>query len=189
MIYIRKATPTDAEAIATFLFLAMGDIVYKFIGEENAGKGREFMLHLVKKDNNQYSFQTCWVAEDDGEVVAAVNIYDGAQLRELRAPVLELIQSKYNREFNSEDETQAGEYYIDSLGVDPLQQGKGIGTKLLQALIDEYAIRLKQTLGLLVDEENQNAKRLYLRLGFRPVRKRVLFGKKMEHLQINVDHQ
>jgi ribosomal protein S18 acetylase RimI-like enzyme len=184
MIFVRKAVLNDAEAIATYLFLAMEEIAYKFIGEEDPEKAREFMLHFVKKGNNQYSYENCWVAEDDMKVVAAVNLYSGAQLTELRQPVIEYLRSSFNRDFNPEDETQAGEYYIDSLGVDPNQQSQGIGTKLLQFVIDEYVNKHNQTLGLLVDETNPNAKRLYLKLGFKSMGKKVLFGKNMEHLQI-----
>jgi ribosomal protein S18 acetylase RimI-like enzyme len=184
MIIVRKATLNDSEIIATYLFLAMEEIVYRFIGEKDPGKAREFMLHFVERDNNQYSWQNCWVAEDDMEVVAAVNLYNGAQLSELRQPVIEYLRSRFNKDFNPEDETQAGEYYVDSLGVNPNYQRKGIGSKLLQFVIDEYVGKRNQTLGLLVDEANPNAKRLYLKLGFKSAEKKVLFGKNLEHLQI-----
>ena len=184
MVFVRNATLNDSEIIATYLFLAMEDIVYKFIGEEDAEKAKEFMLHFVEKNNNQYSYQNCWVVEDNMKVVAAINLYDGALLSELRQPVIEYLRSKFDKDFNPEDETQAGEYYIDSLGVNPNQQSKGIGTKLLQFIIDEYVNKRSQTLGLLVDEINPNAKRLYLKLGFKSAGRKVLFGKNMEHLQI-----
>ncbi len=183
MITVRKATLSNSEIVATYLLLAMEKIVYKFINETDPQKAQEFMLHLVKKENNQYSYQNCWVAEDDGEVVAAVNIYNGAQLIELRRPVLEYLASRFNNSFTPDDETQAGEYYIDFIGVNPNQQNKGTGTILLQFLIDEYVTRCKQTLGLLVDYENPNAKKLYTKLGFKSAGKKVLFGKNMEHMQ------
>lgn len=184
MLIVRKALPGDTEAIATCLFLPMEEIVYQFIGEEDLEKAKAFMLHFVEAANNQYSYENCWVAEDHTNVVGAVNLYNGASLSELREPIIEYLRSKFNRAFHFEDETQAGEYYIDSLGVDPTHQKQGIGTQLLQSIIDEYVGKNNHTLGLLVDEENQNAKRLYLKLGFKSSGKRVLFGKKMEHLQI-----
>ena len=127
---VRKATLKDSESIAAHLFLAMEDIVYSFIGEEDLENARAFMLHFVGKSNNQYSYQNCWVAEDEMKVVAAINIYNGALLTELRQPILEYLTSKFTNHFSPEDETQAGEYYIDSLGVDPDHQNKGIGSKL-----------------------------------------------------------
>lgn len=187
MIIVRKATLKDAEIIATHLLLAMQEIVYEFIGEENEARAREFMLHFVKQDNNQYSYQNCWVAENDVDVIAAVNVYDGAHLHELRLPVIEYLKSNFNKNFAHEDETQAGEYYLDSLGVNPAHRCKGVGTRLLQFVIDEYVTRQKQNLGLLVEDHNPVAQRLYLRLGFNSTAKKVLFGKNMAHLQIKLD--
>lgn len=183
-IKIRKAVVEDAAFIASNLLLAMEDIVYKFMGERNHENAKAFLLHFSQRANNQYSYQNCWVAEDNKEIVAAVNLYDGAKLEELRKPVLEYLKTVYDRDVKPEDETQAGEYYIDSLGVDPRQQGKGIGSTILQFLIDEFVHKKGKTLGLLVDEENPAAKKLYLKLGFKSVGKKVLVGKTMEHLQM-----
>lgn len=142
------------------------------------------MIHFILQEQNQYSYQNCFVAEDDHEIIAAVNIYDGSRLKELRAPINQYIEENFKTGFNPEDETQAGEFYIDSLGVNPNQQGKGIGATLLQFLIDDYVIQNGQTIGLLVDEENPKAKKLYLKLGFKPAGQKMLVGKRMQHLQI-----
>jgi ribosomal protein S18 acetylase RimI-like enzyme len=181
---VRKAVYADVKSIVTYLFLAMEDIVYGFIGEADSAKGLALMLHFVADENNQYSYQNFWVAEDDGIVFGALNVYDGARLHELRQPVINYIRSRFVGGFSPEDETQAGEYYIDTLGVDPRRQGQGIGTLLLQFVIDEFVTKRSKTLGLLVDETNSAAKRLYIKLGFKSIGTRVLFGKKMEHLQI-----
>ena len=185
---IRKALRKDAEAIATCLLLAMEDIVYQFIGKQDRAVAQEFMWYFVQRENNQYSYQNCWVAIADGKVLGAANVYNGAHLNSLRAPVLEYIRSGFNKDFNPDDETGPGEYYIDTIGVHPKEQGRGIGTKMLQFLIDEYVGKQSETLGLLVDDDNPNAKRLYLKLGFTPAGKRVLFGKDMEHLQMSHCH-
>lgn len=181
---IRKATTEDTASIVKYLLLAMEDIVYEFIGEKNKVKAEAFMSYCVEHENNQYSFQNCWVVEENGGIIAAVVVYDGGSLHELRKPVKEYISKNYETPFNPEDETQAGEFYIDSLGVDLNQQGKGIGSKLLQFLINEYVVQKKQKLGLLVDKENPGAKKLYLKLGFQVVGEKTLVGKQMEHLQI-----
>jgi len=181
---IRKATLNDAQAVATCLLLAMKSIIYKLIGEEDPENAKAFLLYFAARENNQYSYQNCWIAEVENEVVAAVNVYDGAKLHPLRQPVLEYIKTNYGGNITPEDETHAGEYYIDSLGVNPNHQGKSIGTQLLQFLIEEYVTKRGETLGLLVDEENGSAKRLYLKLGFTSAGHKMLLGKRMEHLQI-----
>jgi ribosomal protein S18 acetylase RimI-like enzyme len=183
MMIIRKATQRDADVIASIMLLAMEEIVYRFIGEPNTGKAREFLFYFCSKENNQYSWQNCWVAEMDNKVIAAVNIYDGAEFVRLRKPVVDYMKTHFHSEPRPEQETEAGEYYIDTLAVNPEHQGKGIGSIILRYLIEEFVIKEGKTLGLLVEMENPNARRFYLKLGFKPVETKVLFGKNMEHLQ------
>ncbi|WP_293932587.1 GNAT family N-acetyltransferase [Sphingobacterium sp. UBA6645] len=180
---IRKGEKKDAAAIAEHLLLAMEDIVYLFIGEENYDEAYRFISTLVEHEGNQYSYNNNWVVEVDGQVVATALLYDGAHLEQLRTPVANLLREAYDLDFNPEAETQAGEYYIDCIGVNPSQQGKGIGTKILHFLIDEYVEKQGITLGLLVDEINPNAKKLYERIGFEVVGEKTLLGKRLEHMQ------
>ncbi|WP_343591815.1 GNAT family N-acetyltransferase [Flavobacterium sp.] len=182
---IRKATISDSKQIAPILLLAMEDIIYKFIAKEDYASAKDFLEHFIERENNQYSYQNCFVAEENNEIIGAVNIYKGADIEALRNPIIEFVRENYNPAFDPEFETKDGEYYIDSLGVNPNHQGKGIGSKLLLFLIDEFVHKNKQTLGLLVEEDNPLAKNLYLKLGFNVVGEKTLVGKKLDHLQIS----
>ena len=104
----------------------------------------------------------------------------------LREPVIRFLKTNFNREFIPEDETQPGELYIDSLGVKPDHQGMGVGTKLLQYIIDQYVHTDHRTIGLLVEKENIKAKHLYIKLGFEIVGQKILAGKNMDHLQFKI---
>ncbi|WP_207429455.1 GNAT family N-acetyltransferase [Pedobacter sp. SYSU D00535] len=181
---IRKASCHDAAPIAACLLLAMEEIIYKLTGLNDRRQAERFLYHFAMKEGNQYSFENCWVAERGTEVVAAVNVYDGALLRSLRQPILDYLKSEFNRDAQPEDETAAGEFYIDSLGVKQGYQGKGIGTEMLKFLTDEFVTRRHQTLGLLVDPGNQSARSLYQKLGFRLRDHLTFMGKEMEHLQL-----
>ncbi|MBW7867079.1 MAG: GNAT family N-acetyltransferase [Brumimicrobium sp.] len=182
---IRKAKHDEAYSIAPLLLSAMEGILYDFIGEVNAEKALSFLTELVSEERNQYSYENCWVVEDNQLIIAAACAYDGNMLTELREPVAQKIMLQFHKEFSPEDETDEGEIYIDSIGVSTNYQGKGIGTKLLQFLIDEYVYKQNKTLGLLVEEENPQAKKLYIRLGFQVQGIKLLTGKKLEHLQIS----
>lgn len=166
------------------MLLAMEEIVYEFIGENSSHKAKEFLLGLIVQEGNQYSYKHCWVVESEEGVIAMANIYNGAKLKELRQGVVESIKRMFGRDYCPEDETQAGEYYIDCLAVSPQLQGEGIGTKMLEFLIQEYVGKRKKNLGLLVDKNNPAAKKLYLKLGFEPDGERTLTGKKFDHLQL-----
>jgi ribosomal protein S18 acetylase RimI-like enzyme len=180
---IRRSTRSDADAIVTCMLLAMEEIVDGFIGKKDQASAVQFLQQFTRQENNQYSWQNCHVAEVNKMVVGAINVYDGAALHRLRQPVVDHIHTHYNTIFSPEDETAAGEWYIDSLGVLPTYRCLGIGTTLLQFLINEYVQKRGEALGLLVEKENTAAKRLYLKLGFQTVGDRTLFGKKMVHLQ------
>lgn len=194
-LIIRKATIADASSIAAHIMLAMNDLIYRFTGDTSEEKALAFVEELVREPRNQYSYENGWVVEEipEGEdymhddtshpIIATAVIYDGARLSELREPVIRKIRERFHHEFNPEDETEAGELYIDCLGVNPNQQGKGIGTKLLNYLIEEYVTKNNCTLGLLVDKDNPGARQLYIRLGFMVAGEKTLTGKPMLHLQ------
>ncbi|MBC74272.1 MAG: GNAT family N-acetyltransferase [Muricauda sp.] len=181
---IRRARKEDSKVIANILLLAMDTIIYKFIGEDSMDKASCFLAGLVRKEANQYSYENCWVAVSGEEITGVVNVYEGADFLRLRTPVLDEISKWSQKDLTPEIETEKGELYIDSLGVIPKLQGKGIGSNLLKYLITEYAIKDKKTLGLLVDLDNTGAGKLYHRLGFVKVGEKLLCGKKMEHLQL-----
>ncbi|WP_343697818.1 GNAT family N-acetyltransferase [Flavobacterium sp.] len=182
---IRKAKLSDSKQIAPILLLAMEDLLYKFINKKDYTAAKDLLQYFVERENNQYSYENCFVAEENNEIIGAVNVYNGSDIEALRLPIVEYVRENYNPEFDPEFETRAGEFYIDSLGVNPNQQGKGIGSKLLLFLIDEYVTKNKETLGLLVEEDKPLAKNLYLKLGFKVVGEKALVGKKLDHLQIS----
>ncbi len=181
---IRKAKSEDSKPIASLLMLATGEVVRRLVGEKNHREAEALLLHFVKMPSNQYSFENCLVAEENGEITGALLAYDGGKLEKLRKPVLDHICQRYNPLAQVEDETEAGEFYIDSIAVSAAHQGKGIGSQLLQYLIREKVNTEGQTLGLLVDKTNPAAKKLYHKLGFQPVGEKTLLGIELEHLQL-----
>lgn len=181
---LRQALPEDAEKITELLLMAMEDIIFVFIGQKDETEAKKFLLPLVAQTNTQYSYENCLVAEENGKIIAAANVYDGAQLVVLREPVLLQIRKIHGADFYVEDETGPGEIYLDCLAVDPEYRGRGLGSKILAHLIRYHVADRRQKLGLLVDEDNPDAKRLYLRSGFHSVGRKTLAGKNMEHLQV-----
>lgn len=181
---IRKATVADSSAITKCLFIAMDEILHHFIGQTDSNAATKFLLHFVAQTQNQYSWENCHVGEYNNEVVCAINIYSGADLEILRKPIIDFVRQQYNANFDPENETQTGEFYVDSFGVNPDYQGRGFGSLMLQNAIQRFVTDGNQTLGLLVDVDNPNAKKLYTKMGFKSVGFKTLAGKTLEHLQI-----
>jgi ribosomal protein S18 acetylase RimI-like enzyme len=179
---IRSAESKDARKIAEYIVLAMNDLAYKFSNSTD----KEFTLSLfekfVAKEANQYSFENTLVAEENGEIIGAIIGYDGGKLDELRKPFVEYLYLNCGFEGNPEDETEAGEVYLDTLAVSPQHQGKKIGQKLMEALIEQSRERGFSKVGLLVDPDNPPAKRLYERIGFQVAGLKPLLGTTYEHM-------
>ena len=179
-IIIRKATKDDAALIAKVVAMAIGDDIAKVYCGENH---QMVLKELARMEVSQYSYRNVLVAEVDGMPAGAAVAYDGADLYKLREATLKVISKYRDEELKiTEDETDASEYYLDSLGVLPEYRGCGVGAKLILALNGIASEKYNKPLGLLVDFENHNAERLYKSLGFERVEEKDFLGHKMWHL-------
>lgn len=180
---IRKALASEAETIAELMLFAMKDIAFEFIGEHNELKAKEFLTALIRSPKNQYSFENTWVLTQNNQIAGSFTIYDGSKLTELREPVLAYLAQYYNQSFIPQDETESGEYYIDTIGVFPKFRGQGLGHKILDYIIKEFAEKEHKTIGLLVDINNPKAKKLYDSKGFKVVGQKQLMSENHLHMQ------
>lgn len=183
---IRDAEACDAPCVALLLVQAMGDLARFFTSD--TGREEEIFLFdkFFEERGNQYSFENTLVVELNGKVVGSSNGYDGGKLQELRQPFFNYIKSKFNVQLpDCDEETEQGEFYIDCVSVLPEVQGKGIGTALIEAMIEKGRQLNFKKIGLLVDVKNQDANRLYANLGFVKIKNKSFMGGKYEHLQFN----
>lgn len=166
-VSIRQANIKDSDIVPELMLQAMEEVIFDFIQKEDISEAIHFLTTLFKKENNQYSYQNTFVAvSDEEDIVGVIIAYNGDKLEELRQPVLNLMQKKYNNTAVPEPETQGNELYIDTLSVSPMMQGRGIGSILIKKIL-EFAKEQNYTkVGLLVDVDNPDAMRLYSRKGF-----------------------
>lgn len=180
-ITVRAARRADAAVIAAAVAMAIGD--------ESALRdycGNDYMSVLkdiAEADATQYSWRYALVAEVDGVAAGAVVGYDGGQLEALRKGTFEVLMRCVGRVPNIVDETEACEYYLDSVGLFSQYRGHGVGRALVSAFCDRAFIDGYERVGLIVDCENPNAEALYTSLGFERVGTKLFFSHKMWHLQ------
>lgn len=174
-IIVRPARREDAPIIAEAVAMA--------VGYDTSHPLYAVFLELAGREVAQYSYRNSLVAEVDGAVAGAIVGYDGARLEELRAPIYPLLKEHLGEVPHIEDETEAGEYYLDSLGVLPAYRGLSVGTALLNAATERAFAEGHTRVGLIVDFDNPNAERLYSSLGFQRVGEKRFLGHRMWHLQ------
>ena len=180
---IRKATHEDADAIVNFMMLAMGDLPYKFANTEDKNIALRLLKKFVLIDGNQYSITNTFVYQQEGDIAGAIIAYDGGKIETLRKPFFDYISEKFHhKKFEMELESEVGEFYIDAVAVDPDFQGKGIGKSLILTVAEKARTLGFKKLGLLVSTNNNDAKRLYEKIGFKTVGYKNLLGTSHEHL-------
>ena len=170
MITYRWATQADAPFVAWGVCCALHthptSEKLDFIARNVCSRGPEIL----------YSYCNALLAFDGACPVGLCLSYDGKGYHERRLTTFALFgeDSEADDEEiqdmdleNAEDETCAGEYYIDSLAVLPEYRGQGIAKKLMLLHIEHAAILGLPIATLLVDPDNPPALRLYESLGFK----------------------
>ncbi len=184
---ILAANKTQANRIARLIMQAMNyDCCRYFMGQcHSLEEFERTIAMLVQSDVSQYSYlNTLVVLDDCGDVCGICVSYDGGMLHELRKAFVSAMKEGFGRDFGGmNDETEAGELYVDSLAVREDCRGRGIATALLNAVIDKGRAMKMPAVGLLVDQGNPKAERLYNRVGFQYVGDSAWGGHPMRHLQ------
>ena len=168
MIEIKDARKEQSPDIARLIMTAMtDDCCLHFCGE---GYG----LVLVEREDSQYSFRNTLVAMDGARLVGIAVSYDGSRLHELRQAFVEAAKTCIGKDHSGmDDETQAGELYLDSLAVLPDYRRQGIARRLLKATKEKADRMGLPCVGLLVDKGS---------VGFRYVNDNSWGGHPMKHL-------
>ena len=179
---IKEATSADSKSIAPLVIQAMEDMAKQFTQSSDLEKAIDLFEYFISQQGNQYSFENTLIAMENGEIAGSISAYDGGKLTELRKPFLDFLRMNFDYREIPEDETQAGEYYLDTVSVSVHHQGKGIGRKLIVSMIERAKSRGFEKVGLLVDLENLLAKKLYLKIGFQGEGIKNLMGGTYEHL-------
>lgn len=179
---IRPAQKSDYLQVAPLIVQAMENLALKFTKSSDVEKAIPVFDYFFRQKANQYSYENTLVFEENGEIIGSITGYDGSKLEELRTPFLDHLLNEFEFDQIPEDETEAGEFYIDTVSVSKNHHGKGIGRKLIEAMIQNAKEKGFNKVGLLVDVGNPSAKKLYERIGFKVIKIKNLMGGQYEHL-------
>ena len=186
-IEITDARKEQASEIARLIMMAMtDDCCLHFCGE---GYGlddfRRMMTELVSREDSQYSYRNTLLAMSDNKVVGIAVSYDGGRLHELRQVFIAAAMQYIGKDHTGmDDETQAGELYLDSLAVLPAYRRQGIAQRLLKATKEKADSMGLPCVGLLVDQSNPAGEALYASVGFRYQNDSQWGGHPMKHLTL-----
>ncbi|WP_407403182.1 GNAT family N-acetyltransferase [Sodaliphilus sp.] len=158
----RAATIHDAPFVAVVMMEAVGK-EYMERGVEPSGH----VLEVCRRDDTLYSYKNAVIAMLDGKPVGALISYPGEGYHEVKvrtfAPIRDLLDFD---PMAMDDETRAGEYYLDSAAVLPEYRGRGYGRAVIEHGM-QLAKRMDKVAVLACDPDNTGAYDLYTSLGFK----------------------
>jgi DNA-3-methyladenine glycosylase I len=185
MIEIKNAKKDQSAEIARLIMMAMtDDCCLHFCG---VGYGLtdfyRMMTMLAEREDSQYSYKNVLVAMDSDKLVGIAVSYDGGRLHELRQAFIKAAKEYIGKDHSGmDDETQAGELYLDSLAVVPEYRRQGIARQLLKTTKKKADVMGLPCVGLLVDKGNPAGEALYASVGFHYMNDSWWGGHPMKHL-------
>lgn len=179
-VIIRKAHKEEAPQIAELFMLAWPVDEILESNSVSYDQLHESIAMIAGCEDTIYSYENTLVAEIDGKVVGAMCAYDGADYQRLKQPIVDTLGPDSG--FAKLKETEAGEFYLDSVGVVPEFRGRGIASRLFEAQCERAASLGHKVAGLIVDVDKPQAEALYARLGFVYLDDKDFFGHTMKHM-------
>lgn len=173
VLNIRPALQSDAAFVAEMIHLSMGHLADYLFGTDP----RRSIENLVIRNAGRFGASLSYVAESAGMLKGALVSIKGAGIDRINlATFPHLFPALGFRHalgfmwrgvmLPGGAEAKADEYYISNLGVHPSAQGHGIGSALL-AFAEKTAVETGLAkVSLIVGLYNQNALRLYQRVGY-----------------------
>ncbi|HJO69770.1 MAG TPA: GNAT family N-acetyltransferase, partial [Rhodospirillales bacterium] len=169
-VQIRSARLEDCADIAR-LFLISSEGLAEYIWSRIDLPGLstiEIGARRYAREGTTFSYENCLVADRAGDVLGMVHGFpmeaQSADSDDSPDPVL----APYAE---LED---IGSFYLSGVALYPQYRGLGIGTRLLDAARDRARALGLERLSLICFERNQQATRLYLRLGYVEIDRRAI---------------
>ncbi len=164
-VIIRPAVKADCRPIAR-LYSISSDGVADYIWTQLAAPGEDIIdvgRRRYEREESVFSYRNCSVAVVDDEIIGMLVAFpmhvDKGAVSEETDPVL----APYS--VLEED----GSYYICGMALFPPYRGYGLGTRFLKLAEAQALEKGLPKLSLIVFEQNDGAKRLYLGQGYREV--------------------
>lgn len=171
---IRKANESDVEYVAKTVLTAL----------DMDTSDLEWVKTSCADPQSMYSWNKSQIAEIDGKPIGCIVSYSGDDYKKLREYTWSSLWEGTDPSTikQSAIETYPGEYYLDSLAVEPEYRGNGLGKKLMQAAIDQGREHGYDKYALLVALEKPRLKAYYSSLGFKEDKDVNFFGHKYKRM-------
>jgi len=189
---IRRAKIEDQDVVIELVVEAIENLSNIFTGYEENSLAKKKLKDLYSLSKNRFSYDSCLVAEIDGEVAGSIMAYPGVEMKKLNEPLIEKLKERFKdneevfREFSQaiqeSKEAFDDEYYIDNLAVVAKYRGRGISRALIEEVEKEGFTQGYNRISILADINNEKAFSIYKKMGYVEDCELVVLGHTYHHL-------
>lgn len=172
----RPARKSDCYKIAE-LFSIASDGVADYIWTKNSGPGENIIDYGARRyesEDSVFSYRNCTVAEVDDKVAGILVAFPMYESGEEESNIDSVLEPYMKLE-------QYDSYYICAMALFPEYRGTGIGTRLLEIAEEQAREKNLRQLSLIVFEQNEGAKKLYVRHGYYEVKREPVVPHELIH--------
>ncbi|MDE6480884.1 MAG: GNAT family N-acetyltransferase [Muribaculaceae bacterium] len=171
---IRRATQADTEYVAKTVLTAL----------DMDTSDLEWIKSSCADPQSMYSWNKSLIAEDEGKPVGCIISYSGDDYQKLREYTWSRLWKDVDTAAIKQTAIEAypGEYYLDSLAIEPEYRGNGLGKKLMESAIQEGKELGYDKFALLVAKEKPRLKEYYATLGFEEADEVNFFGHRYKRM-------
>lgn len=174
----RDGRPEDSAFIAECILAGIG--LHSLGGEIEDRRTFDAIEAECSRLDSLYSYRNVRIVSLNGEVLGSMLAYPGEKYADWRRLTWERLDTRLGEttEEISDYETEAGEYYLDTLAVMPKFRGHGYGLQILQESIDRARAAGYERITLIVEQDHPKLIRYYCSLGFKIESEMVFLGEK-----------
>ena len=167
-LLFRKAVVSDVPFICKTVLSAIGALDFEKDNDRDCRRAVDALNDIVLMEDSLYSYRNVLIAEVEGLCAGSIIAYDGGRYKDMKGKTFRILTERLEMDFrDTQEETSAGEYYLDSLAVTPAFRRKGIGRMLVgQALEAGEALGFEKA-SLLVLASDEGLISLYSSCGFK----------------------
>jgi ribosomal protein S18 acetylase RimI-like enzyme len=162
----RPATRADASEIALLVNIAVHGGIAQGWAHAAEAQGTYDPIEVGRlemlRDDTEFGWHNCTMAESDGEVVGMLLGYRKPDAFEPVPPEV----TGFMRPIEELEAEANGTWFISMLGVHVGWRGKGVGSQLLEVADVKRDATAANGVSLIVEDTNDGARRLYERHGY-----------------------
>jgi ribosomal protein S18 acetylase RimI-like enzyme len=176
----RPAVPEDASVAGQLIFETFPKVATFLIGLGNEERAKTIITRLFGLPGHRFSYQVTRIAQYEGRIIGLMVVYGGKLHSKLDKKLDKLVLKQYRLRGRFaliarawplmwEKEVSRDEFLVGNLAVRNRYRGKGAGTVMLDRIEELAGAAGYSKVALRVAIENQSARKLYERVGYKTV--------------------